>query len=138
MNESIERIRVVAAIIERGDRVLVCRRPRHKRHGGLWEFPGGKVEPAEDDLNAVRRELREELGVDVVHVDPETFRIDDHGSSFTIAFVRTVIVGEPRALEHDELLWATAHDLSVLELAPSDREYVRFRLNGTHADGRTR
>ena len=131
MTESIERIRVVAAVIERGDSVLVCRRPRHKRHGGLWEFPGGKVEPAENDLRAVRRELLEELGVDVLHVDPEVFRIDDHGSLFTIAFVRTVIAGEPQALEHDELLWATAHDLSLLELAPGDREYVRFRRNGS-------
>jgi len=87
------------------------------------------VEPAENDLSAVRRELLEELGVTVLHVDPEVFRIDDHGSFFTIAFVRTVIVGEPRALEHDELLWATAHDLSVLELAPVQRRGLTIPLD---------
>jgi mutator protein MutT len=130
MNESIERVRVVAAVVERGDRVLVCKRPRQKRHGGLWEFPGGKVKPAEDDLCAVRRELQEELGVAVLRVDPEVFQINDHGSLFTIVFVPTVIVGEPRPLEHEALFWATARELLLLDLAPSDREYVRLRCNG--------
>ena len=61
-------VRVVAAVIERasdeGARLLVCRRPAHKRHGGLWEFPGGKVEAGEDLLHAARRELAEELALE--------------------------------------------------------------------------
>jgi 8-oxo-dGTP pyrophosphatase MutT (NUDIX family) len=56
---------VLAAVIRRQDRYLVCRRPAHKRHGGLWEFPGGKLEPGETLLEAARRELREELGAEV-------------------------------------------------------------------------
>jgi hypothetical protein len=47
-------IRVLASVIERDQRLLVCRRPLHKRHGGLWEFPGGKVREGESDLEAVR------------------------------------------------------------------------------------
>ncbi len=49
-------IRVLASVIERDHRLLVCRRPLHKRHGGLWEFPGGKVREGESDLEAARRE----------------------------------------------------------------------------------
>jgi 8-oxo-dGTP pyrophosphatase MutT (NUDIX family) len=48
---------VVAAVIERDGRLLVCQRPAHKRHGGLWEFPGGKCDPGESDAEAARREL---------------------------------------------------------------------------------
>ena len=61
-------VRVIAAVVWRGDRLLVCQRPAHKRHGGLWEFPGGKVEAGESDAAAARRELREELGVEVTAV----------------------------------------------------------------------
>jgi hypothetical protein len=49
----------VAAVISRGDELLVCRRPAHKRHGGLWEFPGGKVELDESDEDSASRELAE-------------------------------------------------------------------------------
>jgi len=61
-------IRVLASVIQRDNRLLVFRRPLDKRHGGLWEFPGGKVREGESDLDAARRELREELGVEVTGV----------------------------------------------------------------------
>src|SRR5690606_20769929 len=61
-------IRVLAAVIRRDGRWLVCRRPAHKRHGGLWEFPGGKLEPGESLLEAATRELEEELAVRVTGV----------------------------------------------------------------------
>ena len=55
--------RVVAAVIERGNRVLLAQRPAAKRHAGLWEFPGGKIEEGEQPRDALRRELEEELGI---------------------------------------------------------------------------
>ena len=67
-HESAMPIRVLASVIQRHDRFLVCRRPLHKRHGGLWEFPGGKVKDGETDLEVARRELAEELGVHVTAV----------------------------------------------------------------------
>lgn len=123
-----QRVRVVAAVIQRADNFLVCQRPLHKRHGGLWEFPGGKVEPGEDDLSALRRELREELAVEVVAVGGELFRSDDDGSIFTIAFIPTTIVGDPQAIEHPTIAWMGRDMLRTVELAPSDRRFVQHVL----------
>ena len=118
--------RVLAAVIRRGDTYLVCQRPAHKRHGGLWEFPGGKLEPGESLLEAAGREMSEELGVVVSKVDALLFSVADPGSEFLIEFVPTAIQGEPKALEHSELRWLSLHELPSLPLAPSDRRFVEF------------
>lgn len=55
-------------MIRRDGRYLVCRRPAQKRHGGLWEFPGGKIDDGESLLDAARRELAEELSINVIEV----------------------------------------------------------------------
>ena len=119
-------IPVLAAVIQRSDRYLICRRPPHKRHGDLWEFPGGKLEPNETLLAAADRELTEELGVSALAVGEPLFSIADPGSPFLIEFVPTVIEGEPTCLEHSELRWATLDELPSLPLAPSDRQFVDF------------
>lgn len=121
-------IRVVAAVVARDDRLLVCRRPLHKRHGGLWEFPGGKCEAAESDADAIRREVREELGVEATTIGGEEFSVSDDGSPFLIVFVPTGIAGEPACREHAALTWGTLEELVTLPLAPSDRRFVEHRL----------
>lgn len=118
---------VMAAVIRRADTVLVGLRPSHKRHGGLWEFPGGKVMDGETHLEAVRRELAEELAVEVLEVGPPTFSARDPAAPFVIHFVETTIEGEPRALEHQEIRWVSAPELRSLELAPADRRFVESR-----------
>lgn len=122
-------VRVVAAVIERDQRLLVCQRPEHKRHGGLWEFPGGKVEPGESDLSAVSRELREELDLAVLHVGAVEFSRHDPGSHFIIDFLPVRTEGEPKCLEHASLAWVALEGLLKLPLAPSDLEYVRARVS---------
>ena len=119
---------VLAAVINRDGRYLVCLRPAHKRHGGLWEFPGGKLEPNETLLAAANRELTEELGVTALAVGEPLYSITDPGSPFLIEFVPTVIDGEPTCLEHTELRWATLAKLPSLPLAPSDRKFVDYLL----------
>lgn len=119
-------VRVVAAVICRGQRFLVCRRPFHKRHGGLWEFPGGKCEAGESDLDAVARELREELGVNTKAVGPPIFEIRDGSALFLIVFLNVDIDGPPRCLEHIEIGWHTREELMEIGLAPSDRRFAEF------------
>ena len=123
--------------MQRTDRLLICQRPSHKRHGGLWEFPGGKVEPNESDEAAARRELAEELGVHVESVGDPDFGIADPDSPFLIVFVPTTITGEPTCHEHTALAWLTLAELTKLPLAPSDRRYVEFLLardDANHAE----
>ena len=74
--------RVLASVIQSGNRLLVCQRAQEKRHGGLWEFPGGKVEAGESDFEAARRELHEKLDVTVTEVGPVEFSAKDPASSF--------------------------------------------------------
>jgi 8-oxo-dGTP pyrophosphatase MutT (NUDIX family) len=124
-------IRVIAAVISRGDELFVCQRPLHKRHGGLWEFPGGKCEPGESDTDAARRELREELGVDVVSVGEPELIVADHGSPFAIVFVPVCIDGVPTCHEHIALAWGEPAELRNLPLAPSDRVFVDHRCAAT-------
>lgn len=116
-------IRVLAAVISDGDRYLVCRRPAHKRHGGCWEFPGGKLEPGETLLEAARRELKEELGVEVLSAGESSFTSQDPGSPFLIEFVKVEISGFPHVREHDAMRWVEAQELQTLQLAPSDRAF---------------
>jgi 8-oxo-dGTP pyrophosphatase MutT (NUDIX family) len=126
--ESGEVVRVVAAVIEIDGRILVAQRPAH-RNGGLWEFPRGKVNPSEDSLAAARRELAEELGVEVTAVGCVLCAYPDPGSTFIIEFTPTRIAGEPAPREHQALAWVTPEELAQLPMAPSDR---RFAVAGRH------
>ena len=121
---------VVAAVVERSGRFLVCRRPYEKRHGGLWEFPGGKLRPGEDLLSAARRELGEELDLEVTGLGRELFRARDPGSRFMVVFVEVEAVGDPRPVEHTALGWFSADDLADVELAPTDGLFARSVLTG--------
>jgi 8-oxo-dGTP diphosphatase len=126
--------RVLASVMESNGRLLLCRRPAEKRHGGLWEFPGGKVRRGESDLEAVRRELEEELGVEATKVEPVEFSALDPGSDFLVEFLPVEIRGIPRCLEHSALKWVKEEELLTLPLAPSDYLYARFRLQGRVGD----
>ena len=121
-------VRVIAAVIARDDKLLVCQRPPHKRHGELWEFPGGKLELGEDDESAAQRELGEELGLHVESVGEPELEIADAGSPFLIAFVPVEASGTPICHEHTAITWGTPSELALLPLAPSDRRYVEWRL----------
>lgn len=119
-------IPVVAAVVRRGDRLLLGRRPRHKRHGGLWEFPGGKVDDGETPADAARRELAEELALTVVEVGARLTAVEDGSSPFVIEFHAVSVSGEPRPIEHDEVGWFTLDDLASMELAPADARFVSW------------
>ena len=117
-----ETIPVVAAVIHKDDCILLAKRPRHKRHGGLWEFPGGKVLEGESILDAVSRELLEELGVATESVGDVLFAQEDDG--FLIQFVETEIDGEPESIEHSEIRWVKPAAIKKMKLAPTDAKFA--------------
>ena len=115
---------VVAAVVKRADKFLICQRPPHKRHGGLWEFPGGKVEAGETLLQAARRELSEELALNATAAGDLLFSMVDPVSGFEIKFLEVSVDGEPQLSEHTALSWLDAQALLRLPLAPSDKAFV--------------
>ena len=125
---------VLAAVIERGGRYLVCQRPAHKRHGSLWEFPGGKVEAGESLMEAARRELKEELRMRATEVGRPRLSVAEDGSNFVICFADVEAEGEPVLLEHSALDWLTVEQLLALPLAPSDRLFVEH-MSGKSTPG---
>lgn len=135
LSDGLTSIRVLAAVVRDGGRYLVCQRPAHKRHGGLWEFPGGKLELGESDFDAARRELREELGVEALGTGRELLTVHDPGSPFVIAFVEVRIQGEPVCHEHTDLRWLPLEALESVPLAPSDRRFVEHVLASADVDG---
>ncbi len=115
-------IEVVAALLVDGDRFLICRRPAHKARGGLFEFPGGKVEPGETPAQAIVRECREELAVTVQPQEPVA-DVTHHYPDLTIhlTLIRVALTdGMPTALEHDQLCWITAGELTDYPFCPAD------------------
>lgn len=122
------RIWVVAAVIEREGYLLIGQRAGHKRYGGKWEFPGGKLEPGEAHHEAIRRELWEELRVRVVASQLPHFTTAEADSGIVIEYVSTTIEGTAEPREHQALAWVAVSDLLRYDLAPSDRTYAEFRL----------
>lgn len=119
-----ERGTVVAAVVRRDGTVLLGRRPAHKRHGSMWEFPGGKVTPGESVDDAIARELREELDVAAVRVGETLFVASDAASGLRIQFIGVEIRGTPRPIEHQELRWVEAGAVAELPLAPADSRFA--------------
>jgi 8-oxo-dGTP diphosphatase len=117
------------ALIDPDGRILVCRRPATKVWAGWWEFPGGKVEAGESPENAVVRELKEELAVDIVDscLAPFTFAshaYDDFHLLMPLYLCR-IWKGRPTAREGQALRWLRPLDLAALDkLLPADRPLV--------------
>ncbi len=115
---------VVCAIIMREGRIMLAQRPPGKKLGGMWEFPGGKVEPGESAEAALHRELAEELGcsVRVTKTLAPFVHAYDWGSIELIPFVCELAAesAEPHPHEHTALVWVEREDLKSYELAPAD------------------
>ena len=117
---------VVAALIWDGNRFLACQRPPHKTRGLLWEFVGGKVEPRETKQQALIRECREELNVQIrvgelfmelIHEYPDlTVRLSLYHAS--------IESGSIQKLEHHDIRWITVREIDDLEFCPADRDIL--------------
>jgi 8-oxo-dGTP diphosphatase len=134
-------VEVVAAVIERPDgSFLLAQRPAGKVYAGYWEFPGGKVEPGEPPVAAMARELREELGIEVVIADPWIVRIYAYShATVRLNFFRVrAWHGEPHGKEQQRLAWQHASAIDVAPLLPANAPVLRalklpFEYAITHA-----
>ena len=102
-----------AAILDGQGRLLVSQRPPHVHQGGLWEFPGGKLEPCETVVNALRRELREELGITVHAARPLIRIVHDYPDKAVLLDVWRVddFSGKPAGCEGQAIEWVAVDDL---------------------------
>jgi len=126
-----ERVRVVAAVIQRGDEYLVGRRAAHKSSAGEWEFPGGKPEPGESEPAALEREILEELGVEI-----RVLRLFDRSVTAVgeleielACYACELVADAPSAsTDHDRLEWVDERELAALNWAAPDRPALKRLL----------
>lgn len=115
---------VAAALVDGEGRVLLAQRPAGKALAGLWEFPGGKVEPGESPEAALARELREELDVQIDAAAAEPIGFASHAyDAFHLMmplFLITAWLGNVRALEAAALAWVRPRDLGQRPMPPAD------------------
>lgn len=116
-------VRVTAALIEEDGRVLLARRKKGDRFEGLWEFPGGKVEPGETPEGSLQRELLEELGVKVEvgeRLSARPFRAAEAPMELLV-FRARIVEGAIVCRDHEELRWVSPADLDDYALTDPDR-----------------
>jgi len=118
-------VEVAAAVIERDGRYLITRRLEGTHLAGLWEFPGGKLLPGEKPEDALRRELKEELGVEAaVGEVMETLDWAYPEKSVRLLFFRCALEGEPIPLEGQEMRWVKSSELSGYRFPDADATLI--------------
>ncbi|HTP09212.1 MAG TPA: A/G-specific adenine glycosylase [Anaerolineae bacterium] len=119
---------VTAAVIRKNGRLFIAQRPLGGRLGGLWEFPGGKVEPGETLPQCLRREIKEELGVRIKVGKPIT-SIDHAYTHFKItlhAFKCELVSGKPQALQVENFKWVRMSELKKYAFAKTDLKIIEM------------
>lgn len=122
-------IQVVAGIIkDKENKIFIAQRNLKKSQGGLWEFPGGKIEVNESREHALIRELQEELDITVEvnkYVGEKTFEYPDKSINL-IAFECKIISGEVKLEEHEDSKWVRIEELKNFKFSPADEFIVEI------------
>lgn len=117
---------VTAALIRNGQEILIAQRGRDQRFGRQWEFPGGKVRPNESPEECLRREIREELNLEV-RVDQHACTIHHRYPDFDIELVVfwcSIVGGEVRLAEHEQIRWITLAEASRYDFVEADLKVI--------------
>lgn len=126
--ENIKPVSVVCAIIIRNGRFLAALRSEGQSRGGLWEFPGGKIHRGESPAQALIREIREELGVNIAVLDQLPTNVC-HYSDISITLIpfaaKITDDKQPSAHEHDKIRWVDCAEAQKLDWAPADIPILR-------------
>ncbi|MBF2056011.1 MAG: 8-oxo-dGTP diphosphatase MutT [Cyanobacterium sp. T60_A2020_053] len=121
----------VAVIIDDSHNILIDQRPPHDSMGGYWEFPGGKIEEGETPEDCVIREIKEELGVDIV-IDSHLMDINHNYPEFTLTlmvFKCHIIAGNPQPLESVEVRWVTPSELTNFQFPEANQAIIDLLQN---------
>lgn len=124
-------VKVAAGVIERDGQVLVTQRAAKAHQGGLWEFPGGKLESGESAEQALVRELAEELNIQVTQQSPLIEIAHDYGDKQVRLFVFVVhdFEGEPQGLEGQPMHWIASADLNGLSFPAANLPIIQAYLD---------
>ena len=117
---------VAAALFDHAGRVLIAQRPAGKALAGRWEFPGGKVDAGESEQGALRRELREELGIEVLAARPFmrlAHAYEDRDVELSLWIVER-FAGEPRSLDAQRLKWVSPAALAAEDILEADQPFI--------------
>lgn len=120
-------VEVVAALVRDGEKYLICRRPEGKMCAGRWEFAGGKVEPGETGPEALAREWREELGVELA-VGAVLAEVEHAYPELTVhltLYAATLASGAPQRLEHSAMKWISRTEFGDYDFCPADARLLR-------------
>lgn len=130
-------IEVVCAVLEDGNgRFLACQRPFGKHLGGLWEFPGGKIDPGESAEAALVREISEELAIEIEVERPMQAVVCNYGEKRIRLqpFRCRIVRGEPHPVEHERIFWCAPEDFDSLPWAEADLP-ILAEIRAALADG---
>ena len=119
---------VVAALIWREEKFMICQRPAHKARGLLWEFVGGKTEKGETLEAALIRECREELDV-LIKVNDIFTEVVHHYPDIDIKltlFNAEIAEGEPKMLEHNDIKWIAVSEIDNYDFCPADEDILKL------------
>lgn len=133
MSNSDFKVIVCAAIKNKDNKIFMARRKEGKILGGFWEFPGGKLEHGEEVEAALKREIQEELSIEVsitrlLHIQPHQY---DHGAVLILFYEALFQTGEIQLIDHDEMRWCEASELHNLKLLPANKQVLKV-LNSSH------
>jgi 8-oxo-dGTP diphosphatase len=119
---------VSCAVIEKHGKILIARRKSGDQMAGKWEFPGGTIEPGETPEQCLKRELLEELGVEIGidgFICSSTWKYD-HATIKLLAFKATLISGELILHDHAEIRWVTSRELADYDFPEADVPIIRY------------
>lgn len=117
---------VCAAIRNRSNQILLARRAPDKKLGGFWEFPGGKLEHGEELETALKREIHEELDIDIqieqlLHVRPFQY---EHAAVLILFYLCSTSDDQPKLTDHDRMEWVSVDQLTEYRLLPANQEAI--------------
>lgn len=131
-----KQVHVAVAVITRNNQVYIAKRHDKQHQGGKWEFPGGKVEQGETVVDALARELAEEIAITVLKAEPLMEIAHDYGDKQVLLDIYTVTAfnGEPKHQENQQALWVNVHDLVEYDFPEANKAIVERLITNQNAN----